>query len=240
MFYFDRIVSIKDGDRVLEIGPGGTPHPRANTFLDVHPDSFKDEVEAGYQRGNAEELRTDKPMVYYDGTHMPFKDNEFDYVICTHVLEHVDNLDEFLKELFRIGKMGYVEYPTMLYDYLYNIPVHVNFLHYQPETNRLLYFKKRDTHLQEFHKAQRFFEETLKHNHVTMLHALLPYFVEGFEWRQPFELRQAGQLDELMPDHFTIKTYASPEDGVGLKKASQLFAQAIVRKASHVLRIGAK
>jgi SAM-dependent methyltransferase len=32
----------------------------------------------------------------------PFKDNEFDEVYCSHVLEHVDNLEKVMKEIKRI------------------------------------------------------------------------------------------------------------------------------------------
>ena len=39
---------------------------------------------------------------------LPFKDKEFDYVILSHVLEHVPNLLEFKSELTRIGKSGYI------------------------------------------------------------------------------------------------------------------------------------
>ena len=47
---------------------------------------------------------------------LPFKDKEFDYVILSHVMEHVPNLMEFKDELVRIGKSGYIELPTKLYD----------------------------------------------------------------------------------------------------------------------------
>ncbi len=33
---------------------------------------------------------------------LPFKDNFFDEVHCHHVLEHIDNTEEFLKEVLRI------------------------------------------------------------------------------------------------------------------------------------------
>lgn len=36
----------------------------------------------------------------------PFKDNEFDYVFASHVLEHVDDLIKVMKELKRVCKSG--------------------------------------------------------------------------------------------------------------------------------------
>ena len=36
----------------------------------------------------------------------PFKDSEFDYVNCSHIIEHVAEPFEFLKEICRISKPG--------------------------------------------------------------------------------------------------------------------------------------
>ena len=49
---------------------------------------------------------------------LPFKDKEFDYVILSHVLEHVSNLVDFVNEVERISKAGYIELPTKLADNL--------------------------------------------------------------------------------------------------------------------------
>ena len=37
-------------------------------------------------------------------TPLPFKDNEFDYIHANHVLEHILNLENLIKELYRITK----------------------------------------------------------------------------------------------------------------------------------------
>jgi SAM-dependent methyltransferase len=37
---------------------------------------------------------------------MTFGDSEFDIVLCNHVLEHVENDDKALKEIFRVLKKG--------------------------------------------------------------------------------------------------------------------------------------
>lgn len=51
----------------------------------------------------------------YDGKTLPFKDNFFDYVYSTSVLEHVNHPDLFLKEAYRVlvpgGKM-YLAFPN--------------------------------------------------------------------------------------------------------------------------------
>ena len=45
-------------------------------------------------------------------------DKEFDYVVLSHVLEHVQNIKEFTSEVERIAKAGYIELPTKLADNL--------------------------------------------------------------------------------------------------------------------------
>ena len=42
-----------------------------------------------------------KPDLFYDGVSIPFDDDRFDYVICTQVLEHVQNPRSLLTEMVR-------------------------------------------------------------------------------------------------------------------------------------------
>jgi SAM-dependent methyltransferase len=101
---------------------------------------------------------------------LPFKDKEFDYVILSHVLEHVQNILEFTKEIERIAKAGYIELPTKLAD---NLVIgcdeedigHKWWLEFDDVNHRLRYTKKVDV-LQKFlsvgsiHKFQKFFEDS--------------------------------------------------------------------------------
>ena len=100
MFYPEKIKNIATIDKVLEVGPGGTSHPRADVFLEK---TFATEGEWKLQRGYADKLETNKKTVYYDGGKFPFADNEFDYVICSHVIEHIEDVEFFLSELFRVA-----------------------------------------------------------------------------------------------------------------------------------------
>ena len=60
MFFPERILSIKPGDRVLDVGPGGTPHPRADVLLERN----FDQMEAAAQRGYAAPMPTDIRTVF--------------------------------------------------------------------------------------------------------------------------------------------------------------------------------
>ena len=63
---------------------------------------------------------------FYKGKHfvqvkekvLPFKDNEFDFVIASHVIEHVEDFEFFIKKLERISSKGYIELPSRLGDNL--------------------------------------------------------------------------------------------------------------------------
>ncbi|EMG38427.1 methylase involved in ubiquinone/menaquinone biosynthesis [Desulfocurvibacter africanus PCS] len=123
MFFPERIRFIRKSDHVLEIGPGAYPYPRANVYLDK---KFSPEEQLA-QFGEATRKRELESLVYYTGNTFPFADKEFDYVICSHVLEHVapQDLPTFIGELTRIANRGYIEVPNVFYEYLCNTPVHL-------------------------------------------------------------------------------------------------------------------
>jgi ubiquinone/menaquinone biosynthesis C-methylase UbiE len=64
------------------------------------------------------EFYKDKSFVKITEKKLPFKDKEFDFVIASHVIEHIEDVSYFLNELSRIGKRGYIEVPSRLEDNL--------------------------------------------------------------------------------------------------------------------------
>lgn len=66
---------------------------------------------------------------------LPFRDNEFDIVLCNHTLEHVLNLDKAVKELLRITrKKIIITVPRQRY-YKYTFDLHIHFF---PEKSYLI------------------------------------------------------------------------------------------------------
>ena len=59
----------------------------------------------------------------FDGYHLPFADNEFDLVILSHVLEHVEHERLLLRELKRVAKLCLIEVPI---DYKEGVDVRIN------------------------------------------------------------------------------------------------------------------
>ena len=75
------------------------------------------------------------------------KDKEFDFIITSHVIEHVDDLDFFIKEIERISNQGYIELPSKLGDNLVfeNLTDHTWWFDYDDEKQILLAEKKSNT-----------------------------------------------------------------------------------------------
>lgn len=199
MFFPDKIKNIKLTDKVLEIGPGANPHSRSDVLLELQ---YETDLESQAQFGYTGKLNSDKKIVFYKGEKFPFLDKEFDYVICSHVIEHVENPEKFLSEIFRVASKGYFEYPLIYYEYLYNFDVHRNFVKFNGE--KMWYIKKEDVHLEEFRPVQHFFVETLKEGYSKLIDDLLPLFMEGFEWDKKFEIIRSRNINDVVWKNFSI------------------------------------
>ncbi|MCL5272136.1 MAG: class I SAM-dependent methyltransferase [Gammaproteobacteria bacterium] len=111
-------IRISDNWRVLDVGSGHNPHPRANVLLDKN---LRDNTER-----SGKPLKIDKEKEFVEGNaeSMPFEDKEFDYIIASHVAEHVDDPEKFCAELIRVGKRGYIETPGKFAEILFDEPFH--------------------------------------------------------------------------------------------------------------------
>ena len=78
---------------------------------------------------------------------LPFKTNFFDFVITSHVIEHVNNINFFLKEIQRVAQKGYIELPTRFEDNIIlnsnNIKDHKWMFVFDDVKKELLYCKKK-------------------------------------------------------------------------------------------------
>lgn len=208
MFFEERIQSIKKEDRVLEIGPGATPFWRSDVFLEKR---YATKTEYIAQTGHVGELQTDKKVVFYEGGTFPFEDGAFDYVICSHVLEHVENPDAFLKEIQRVGKRGYLEFPTLYYDFLYNFPEHPMLLNYKDGI--IHWMPKSVAGFNQYKNVQAFFYRTCELEYHSLIGELKEYLFQGFEWEGKIASQQVENLDDLCYDLSTLKidNYAKPD-----------------------------
>jgi hypothetical protein len=105
---------------VLDVGSGHNPHKRANVLVDRF---LLDDTE---RSGQPVVLPSDKLFVIADASALPFKSKAFDFVICSHVAEHIEEpqLPTFCSELSRVAKQGYVETPSVFAETLRHAPNH--------------------------------------------------------------------------------------------------------------------
>ena len=117
--------------KVLDIGCGYTANENATVVSDVQ---------------DLSNFYKNKKFVKITEKKLPFKDNEFDFVITSHVIEHVDDFQFFISEIERISKKGYIELPTKLGDNLVfeNSNDHLWMFEYDDNSNILLASKKQE------------------------------------------------------------------------------------------------
>tara|TARA_B100001057_G_scaffold134856_1_gene134275 strand:- start:1512 stop:2141 length:630 start_codon:yes stop_codon:yes gene_type:complete len=101
--YIQSILSKNTNWKVLDIGCGYTANKFATTICDTQ---------------DLSEFYKDKNFIRLNSKNLPFKDREFDFVIASHVLEHVEDFKFFINELERVSNKGYIELPTKLEDNL--------------------------------------------------------------------------------------------------------------------------
>jgi len=115
--------------RVLDIGCGYRAHEKASTIADVKDFS-------NYYKN--------KKFIQIKEKKLPFQDNEFDFVIASHVIEHVEDFEFFIKEIERISSKGYIELPTRLADNLVfeNKKDHIWWFFFDDIENKLIVSRK--------------------------------------------------------------------------------------------------
>jgi len=128
--YIQTILSKNSNWKILDIGCGYSANEFANTICDVQ------DLSKFYEGKN---------FVKLDGNRLPFEDNHFDFVIASHVLEHVEDYKFFINELERVSNKGYIELPTKLEDNLVfeNKKAHIWQMEFDDDNSKLLISKKK-------------------------------------------------------------------------------------------------
>lgn len=140
LFHLDRVrwalrkiqLPVNSTALVLDVGAGGNPYPRSDVLLDRL---------TGAEHRCGESMMMDRPVVFGDAARMPFKDKAFDFVIASHILEHMAQPEVFLRELQRVGKAGYIETPHALFERLH--PYHIHCLEVLQIDDTLHIYKKK-------------------------------------------------------------------------------------------------
>ena len=127
--FINKLLEENKSWKVLDVGCGYTANKNATTLCDVL---------------DLQNYYPDKEFVKLESKNLPFKDNEFDFVIASHVLEHVKEANFFINELQRISNKGYIEVPTILEDNLVfeNKKDHLWHINFDDDNQKLIINKK--------------------------------------------------------------------------------------------------
>ncbi len=97
------ILADNPGWKILDIGCGFRAHKNATVIADIKDFS---------------KFYKNRKFIKISEKKLPFKNKEFDFIISSHVIEHVEDFEFFIKELERISSKGYIELPSRLADNL--------------------------------------------------------------------------------------------------------------------------
>ncbi|HWQ12091.1 MAG TPA: methyltransferase domain-containing protein [Roseiflexaceae bacterium] len=207
---------------MLEIGSGDNPHPRSDVLVDRYLGADNRE------RGG--DLVVDRPFVVADAHHLPFKDGAFAYTICSHILEHMEDPQQFGRELMRVSTAGYIQSPSEIAERLFHWSFHRWYVNLVGDTLVLHPREPQEPfgelfdYLYEYNPAYYFFQRSMPDL----------FWVER-EWHGDLkiEVREASPL--ALKDPETLRELARPR--LSLPRLVALFVTAL---AARLVRAGTR
>lgn len=193
---------------ILDIGSGGAPFWRANVLLDRYLDN--DLQRPGH-------LIKDRPLICGDIQALPFLDNSFNFVHCSHVLEHIDKPDIAVKEMMRVSKAGYIETPSALHELILPFYFHRWLV---SEENNTLFFREKPKKTEEY--IYNNLQYLLTTDKIKKYEEIL--FIKYF-WRDKIDLKIIKHLNP-------IEAFNMEQEQKELLKQTQGKLKAIIKQLS--------
>jgi hypothetical protein len=132
------LATIPDSAKVIDVGGGAAPFPRADYVIDAMP---FEKLGAGsdgniHQRLGVEPRYAEDRWIQTDlcgRRPWPIEDKAFDFAICSHLLEDIRDPIWVCSELQRIAKAGYIEMPSRVVEQSKGIenPRHAGYYHHR-------------------------------------------------------------------------------------------------------------
>jgi len=189
-----RDIPVRGNDLVLDVGSGDNPHVRADVLCDLHL------LGSGERSGKFDLVIDGRPFVFAHACRLPFKDKAFDFIICSHLLEHVSNPAILLEELMRVGKAGGIESPSSLMEKLYGWSFHRLLINHDWDC-LIIRPKPKDEKFRiipEEVKSSPYWRKLVEKNRK--------YFLVSYFWKDKIRYRVEGSLpeeEEEKPDEFS-------------------------------------
>jgi uncharacterized protein YbaR (Trm112 family) len=186
-------LSINSSMKILEIGAGGAP----NKLSSILVDKFLNEENALRQRGG-KQIVIDRPFVKANATLLPFKEKSFDYLIASHVVEHIPikEMNNFFSEINRVSKSGYIEAPSVLFECLLDIPEHNWIVGCKNSTVHMCKKEQKDISC-----LTKFFKPMFQKDPAFWKNNVLRYadlWLTGLEWKGHVDYKIHNKLDEII------------------------------------------
>lgn len=214
--------SIKSTDRVLDIGGWAQPLRRANAVIDCFP--YETRGMYGHI-GDGEEQFKKSDWIQWDicdRKPWPFKDKEFDFVVCSHVLEDIRDPLWVCAEINRIAKRGYIETPSRAAESTYGVESYrftgshhhrwfvefidgrLRFTHKDPyvlEKKRGIYLIHTPAVVSLFWEGEFKYEEGVLHQTKKALEEELDRWTRDYRSGMPAGLRTFETISPYMPKY---------------------------------------
>jgi len=190
---------IPESAKVIDIGGGAAPFPRADYVIDAMPYQSR----GSGSDGNIDRQLQIEPRYSADTwiqadlcSHKPWpiEDKAFDFAICSHLLEDIRDPIWVCSEMQRIAKAGYIETPSRVVEQSRGVenPRHAGYYHHRwlisREGNRLEFRHKphvlhsvNDAIVTRLSATQR----------IRPAHAIVT-----LDWRDSFEAVEVLEFDE--------------------------------------------
>lgn len=174
---------------VLDVGSGDKPHWRADVLLDRYVDAAY-----GGQRSGRAAAKVSRPLFDADATTMPFADGVFDYVVCSHMLEHVPDPAGVVAEMTRVGHAGYIEVPEAASAKILDFPSHLWWCRLEGST---LVLTAKDARAFDPEIASYIERSGVEQRLEKLLDYAFEYRVISLAWEGDVDLRVEGSPDPL-------------------------------------------
>ena len=231
-------------DQVLDVGGWACPFNRAQWILDSEPFESRGYYRtfggAASQGGDTEWFSKDTWVQrdICDKEPWPFRDKQFDFVICSHTLEDIRDPLWVCSEIVRVGKRGYIEVPSRAFETTLGIerPTQAGLSHHrwliEIHGTEIVF-------LQKYHMLHSHWRFALPKRYGKTLDPAA--LVQWLWWDDTFDAREvtihglAAQEHEL--EQYVEATYPYPRWRLQTSRAYRSFSSQVRRAAAWTARL---
>ena len=116
---------MEKGGRILDLGCGTTPHPKAGFAVDRYLEPEQRLYGEGAQIRAEAFAETGTQLSVATLEALPFRDDAFDFAYSHHVFEHLEHPERACAEMSRVARAGVVITPSVFAEQAFGRPYHL-------------------------------------------------------------------------------------------------------------------